>query len=514
MRVQVADPKWLKVTFQYNHDLVELVKKIDGRKYEPTERAWKIPFTAWHCKQVTELLKDFEIDPEIIEKAKHKHATSKKKLNPKLYPFQKEGVKFILSAEGRCIIADEMGLGKTPQSLAFVDLLQGNTLIICPSNVLYKWRNEAQFWTNKKSINIIKTGKDPFPAQSQMDIMTYDIASRKHPELKTRDYQTIICDEAHYLKSPKAIRTRVVKDIAKNIPYAVFLSGTPFMNQPSELFTLLNMIDPVGFSNYFDYAKRYCGAERIGGVWVFPKNVVSNPTELANRLTGIMLRRTKGMVGLELPSLTRSYVPVDMENYKKYEQERKRILAEKATGLNQLAKLNLLRQLVGIGKCPPAIELAESILEQDKQVVLFAHHKEVVSLLQKGLSKYQTALITGDTPASERQKISNEFLMDKSKIRVIIMTTAGAEGIDLYGASDIIIVERDWTPAREEQAEARLHRIGQKNPVTAWYLVANDTIDYKFNELIKLKRDTFKQVVRQDEILNTLYDELLKGKKA
>jgi SWI/SNF-related matrix-associated actin-dependent regulator 1 of chromatin subfamily A len=98
--------------------------------------------------------------------------------------------------------------------------------------------------------------------------------------------------------------------------------------------------------------------------------------------------------------------------------------------------------------------------------------------------------------------------MAKDSIQVMIITEAGAEGLNLYAASDIIFCERLWTPAREEQAEARLHRIGQKQNVTAYYLVVKGTIDEKMNTLVKRKREVIGQIISQDEILESILDEL------
>lgn len=107
-----------------------------------------------------------------------------------------------------------------------------------------------------------------------------------------------------------------------------------------------------------------------------------------------------------------------------------------------------------------------------------------------------------------KQENSNKPLIKNDELDVMIITIAGAEGIDLFSASDIIFVEREWTPAREEQAESRLHRMGQKSPVTAWYIVAKKTVDEKLEKMIREKRKVFGAVIRQDEIINTIISEL------
>jgi SWI/SNF-related matrix-associated actin-dependent regulator 1 of chromatin subfamily A len=296
----------------------------------------------------------------------------------------------------------------------------------------------------------------------------------------------------------------------------MFLSGTPFLNHPAELFPMLNMLDPVGFANFYEYAKRYMGAEYIQGHWFFPPGLVTNRAELADRLSRLMIRRTKKDVAIDLPDLTRTIVPMELDNkaaYKKAVRSVREWLKEKGREVlnpaHALTRLNTLRQIVGEGKVKMALELSEDILQdEDKRIVLFCHHKEILASLTAGLKHYGVRIISGDVPQKERLENTNEFLRPDSPIRVMIITVAGAEGIDLYSASDIIFVEREWTPAREEQAEARLHRMGQKNPVTAWYLVARGTVDEKLDRIVSEKRKVFGQVITQDEIVTRIMEEL------
>jgi SNF2 family DNA or RNA helicase len=276
------------------------------------------------------------------------------------------------------------------------------------------------------------------------------------------------------------------------------------------------MLDPVGFGNFFVYAKRYMGAEYINGMWFFPPGLVTNRDELAGRLTRMMIRRTKGEVAIDLPDLQRALVPVEIKNRAAYRKALKDVREwlqsknkEVVNPAHALTRLNVLRQIVGEGKVDAAVELAENILQDGKKVVLFAHHKAIVDSLKEKLKDYGVLQITGDISQKERSSNVNEFLSLDSSKRVMIISTAGAEGIDLFSASDIIFVERQWTPAMEEQAEARLHRMGQKNPVTAWYLVAKGTVDEKLAKIVAQKRETIGQIISQDEVLTTIMDEIL-----
>jgi SWI/SNF-related matrix-associated actin-dependent regulator 1 of chromatin subfamily A len=507
------------LSFPYNLDTIDLVRDITGRKWDATRKVWVIPASVWHAQQVlSKLSRVFRVDPAIRRMATGSNAVPPRLRYPDgLYDFQKAGVKYVIGTGGRCIVADEMGLGKTIEALAYVLMFGGKTLIVAPANVIYKWRDEYQKWVPGKTVAVVKTGSEPLPDTDAV-IMSFSIMTLQYPRLIKTPFDVGIWDEAHYLKNSKTQRTRVAKSlITAGLPKVLFLSGTPFMNAPIELFTLLNMLDPIGFNNYWAYATKYCGAMKIDGIFTIPKHTVTNVDELTKRLEKYMVRRTKRDVELELPDLTRSYVPVEIENMKAYlgaVRDVSEWLNSKGKDVKNkshvLTRLGILRQIVGEGKVEAAYELAENILDAGRKVVLFAHHKSVVDSLYGKLRKRGARVIDGSTPSEDRLKFSKEFLISDSEIRVIIMSTAGAEGIDLYSASDIIFVEREWTPSKEEQAEARLHRIGQKNAVVAHYIVAAGTIDEKINKLIQDKRSVFGQVIHSDEILELVVEELIK----
>lgn len=498
----------IQITFQYDPSVVERVRTIEGRKWDSNAKVWKIPATAWHAKQVLDTLPEFYLDPTIKFMADGEVERISVKLPKELYKFQKEGVKYIASVAGRCIIADDMGLGKSAEALVYSSLFtEGRILIIAPASVTFKWRDvECPIWAKGKSVEIIRSGKDAIP-NTDIVILSYALMVSKFKELSELEWGTLILDEAHYVKGYKTQRTRIARALIQTgIPHILMLSGTPFMNHPGELFSLLNMLDNRSFSNYFSYATRYCGAFKSSGMWVFPRDVVTNREELQSRLQKYMIRRTKQEVELQLPELYRSFVPVQLSSTSEYKKE---LLAIKRDTSNPLVALSKLRQIIGKDKVAPTVELVENILQSGRKVVVFAHHKEVVSALQIALRDYTVGTISGDTPAEERQKQADKFLLDNDAIRVMIITVAGAEGINLYSASDIIFCEREYTPAKEEQAEARLHRIGQKNAVTAWYVVVGGTVDEKMNEIVKRKRSVIGQVISQNVILEEIMKEIL-----
>lgn len=506
----------IELSCEYDLEVINRIRQIDGRKWNEPKHpgVWNVPVTAWHADMVCRLLPEFYIDPTIKFMAEGEKAKQPKIQLPKeLYKFQVEGIKYMASVKGRCILADDMGLGKSAQALCFVRAFtHGKTLIVSPANVTFKWaQEECSRWIPDASVEVLRTSKDPIPDVDIL-VMSYAIMVLKYDELKSIPFQTVVYDEAHALKSFKSQRSRIAKALAHaGIPHILLLSGTPFMNNPGELFSLLNIIDPVGFSNYFHYATRYCGAFQVDGMWIFPKDIVSNREELEGRLKHYMIRRTKQEVELQLPELTRTYMPIDLSNkseYTKAVMEFKDWRNASKSHANALVKLTALRQVIGREKVEAVVELAETILEAGRKVVILARHKEVVTMLASKLKKHGVGIISGDVKAEERQKQASNFLLDKGRIRVMIISEAGTEGINLYAASDIIFAERLWNPAREEQAEARLHRIGQRQNVSAYYPVVMGTIDQKMDDLIRTKREVIGQVISQDEIVSYVIENI------
>lgn len=513
----------VEISFPFDRLVIDIIKEIHGRKWDPVSKLWIIPATSWHMDRVVEALMPlgFSIDPEIVKQADRTTPPKPGTYLPGLYHYQKTGVDFMHKTAGRAIIADQMGTGKTIETLAFMDASCGQTLIVCPASVVYKWEDDCHNWIPDWTTQVVTSGKDEIAEDKDIIIMSYAMMVRHYEQLAEMPFDLLVCDEAHALKGRKSQRARVGRALVKGgIPKVLFLSGTPFLNRPDELFPLLNMLDPVGFGNFYQYAKRYMGAEYIQGMWYFPPGVVTNREELATRLKNIMLRRTIKDVEIDLPDMTRILMPVELTNaaaYKKAVRDvRTWLVGKDRTVINPahaLTRLNVLRQVVGEGKVKAAVELAEGILRDGRKVVLFAHHKDVVRMLAEGLADGEEdwgtiGFVTGDLSQKERSSNVKEFLIPDSSMRIMIITVAGAEGIDLYSASDIIFVEREWTPAKEEQAEARLHRIGQKSPVRAYYLVAKKTVDEKLAKVIKDKREVIGQVISQDEVVEMVLKEL------
>ena len=512
--VTVQDGKiWIE--FPYSEGLVASVKRIAGARWDADVRKWYLPARPLYAALAKEfaIKYGFMIDHNIIQ------LTEKPKVNildrSKLYEHQPAAVDFIHATNGNCILADDMGVGKTLEALWYAKEAGLKTiLIVAPASVVYKWKNEVSTWLEREA-EVVQSVAKGVP-NSDILIVSYDLLWRLANVFEERKFDLAIADESHMIKSKDAKRSEAFRRIHSD--KKLFLSGTPFLNRPKELFNILNMIDPGEWSSWYAYASRYCDGhhEYFGSKKVFIANGSSNEEELKTRVSSLMIRRTKGEVAKYLPELTRIVVPVDITNKVEYNRARKDLkawlLEHGKDGLvTALTKLTHLRMLVGSGKVKSAVELALRALDSNPQrkVVLYAHHRDVVKALFPEFKDYGVQTIRGEDSQAERARTIEQF-QNKINPRVLIITSAGGMGIDLYRADTIIFVEREWSASLEEQIESRLHRSGQKSAVTAYYLVARDTIDEYISWLVEHKRDIFDKIIGSDQIEQQILDEIRK----
>ena len=499
----------VSIAFPFDLKTIEVVRSIPDRawNYKTHKGVWSVPASPWHCAKIIETLLPlgFFIDPK-IEKcadAKAEKPNLRKQLPKDLYAYQKTGVEFIHAARGRALVTDDMGLGKSAEALVWSNLFGGKKiLIVAPANVTWKWAvKEIKMWAADRTWQVIENSKQKIK-DVDIIIMSYRISVLRYEEIDLIPFDTMIFDEAHYLKSNKSQQNKVARKLVKGVPNLLFLTGTAFKNKRIEMYPLLNMLDPKTWSNVIEFGTRYCGGTFSQGHWIIQPDKETNTEELQARLAPIMLRRTKKQVAIDLPDLTRVSIPITIDNAKEYEQtlrsvkEQARISGYKPA--TALTLLNKLRQVVGMGKITAAIELAEDVLETGNQVVIFAHHKAVVEELKKALWQRKVGVIDGSTKNKDRQMLADAF--QAGQLRVMVISSAGKEGIDLYSSSHIIFAERLWTAADEEQLEARLHRNGQKNAVTSHYLVAQGTVDERLDEIVRTKRSQYANLIETDTI--------------
>ena len=426
-----------------------------------------------------------------------------------LMPFQNAGVKFLEVAGGNAMISDQMGLGKTAQALAYLQLHPElrPVVIVCPASLKYNWRNECEMWLETDdTIEIINGGK-PHKLEADITIINYDLISKWNQTIKGIRPQVIIFDESHYVKNQKAARSKTAKDIGISTPHRILLTGTPVLNRPNELWNQLQILDPIAYDdkNFFRWHLRYTNAIKGEYGWDFSGS--SNIDELAENLKHIMIRRTKDQVLPELPDKRQSSIIVPITNRKDYRKaeseffswvaEQKGIeAARRASRVEQLTKLEYLKQVAATGKLRASIEWISDFFESGEKLVVFATHKATIHAIEREFGNLAVK-IDGSVSVEARQAAVDSFQNDpKVKLFIGNIKAAGV-GITLTAASDVLFIELPWTPADVEQAADRVHRIGQKNAVNVYFLLADHTIDENIAAMLESKKKVIDKIMNE-----------------
>lgn len=509
----------IEIKFPYQVRLLPYVRSLPDRMYDPQSRLWHLPATPFHARRAIEVMRPHDFLPSagVVTLAEGPKTQSRaaeiKRFFPLLKPYQVEAVDFLLKSNGRAILADDIGLGKTPMTLAYLKLakVRRRIMVVCPASMTYQWQDEFQKWLGWKSLILIG-GKATIPAEDGVVILSYAVARMRVDECKAWEPVVVIADEAHYLKDRTTKQSKAVVAISRKAQHVLPLSGTPFKNRVAELWSMLNLVDKDAWPEYYQFVRRYCDG------WS-QSPIITNEPELIERLKDIMIRRTKEQLGDQLPKINRikirlSFSGNELSEYWEASRDLINWLDDNGRDISgalyaeALVRISVLRQLMGKAKAPIAIDWADDFLRQsDRKLIIFAVHKEVVALISEALKKWGVVTITGTVKQAQRADAKRSF--QEGQERVILISTAGGEGINLFAASDVLFAERCWTPADEEQIEGRSHRTGQQRNVTSWYLVGPD-IDEWMDELIEAKRTIFRRIVGASDV-RTSINELIQS---
>lgn len=416
----------------------------------------------------------------------------------KLRPFQLEGVAFAQQKDGRCIIAHQMGLGKTIQAIGYLGINPESRpgLVVCPSIVAKKWELEIKKWLPKERVYRVTSGDTVVPRTVTMVVTTFDLLRRIPKQLGKFEFKVAVVDESHYLKNYKTARTKSFLSLCEDqkVEQVLCLSGTPIVNRPAEFFTTLHLLRPNDYKSWTWFAKRYCGGKKTDHGW--EATGATNTEELATRLKTLMVRRLKKDVLSELPEKIRTTIPIELTVSERNQYENLIEQAYEGKSSDHLRAIGVARQYVGKVKAEAALAVIEDYLLQEEPLVVFAHHQDVIDLIcaKCKQSGYRYGRIDGSVSQSDRGDIAKSF-QDGELDVVILGIKSGGVGIDLYRASNVLMVERAWTPGDEEQAEDRTHRIGQLQQVTVKYLMVENSVDEMMDGLIEKKRKILEAVL-------------------
>ncbi|RUS14061.1 P-loop containing nucleoside triphosphate hydrolase protein, partial [Endogone sp. FLAS-F59071] len=319
---------------------------------------------------------------------------------------------------------------------------------------------------------------------SKFVIISYDLVNKYEDQLKGKNFQLIIADESHFLKSRDTKRTKSVLPLLLSARYVFLLSGTPAFSRPAELWTQLHALDHARFSAFHGFAQRYCNATM--GTWGWDYTGSSNLSELNYLLMHtVLIRRLKKDVELELPNKTRQIIYIDISANA---QRQVKKLMEKAEelelrikngeddgGKNRFEKRRAMMEMI------PAVKeyLSELYENSQKKFLVFSHHTEVMNaitehMIEKHKAKY--IRIDGSTDQRSRQGLCDRFQTEQDLRVAILSITAANVGLTLHAADLVVFAELFWNPSQLMQAEDRAHRIGRKGCVDVKYILAMSTL--------------------------------------
>lgn len=496
-------------------DMLEKIKTLNGRIYNSLTKKWEAPNVEINRKK----LKDWGFKLDIKETEKKENI--RKYLNKNTLPYQKDGVQFIFNKNGRALLADDMGIGKTFQAIAYFEFVKKfPVLIVCPATLKLNWESEIIKWTKLNNIYIVNGRSDTIPLRSNIMIINYDIIQNYIEQIKNLNIKIMICDESHFLKSPKTKRTKAIKKIGKNIKQIIALTGTPILNKPIEIFTTLNLLRPDLFNSFFRFANRYCDPKYNGFGTTY--NGATNIEELHEILTKeVMIRRLKKDVLKDLPEKLISIIPLEIDNkneYKKAENDFSSWLLEKekkVVKVEALTRIEKLKQLAVEGKLKQVEDWISNVLEEsNKLVIMCTHHFTIDYLIEK--FKGISVKLDGRNSQKEKNESVKKFQEDE-KIKLFIGNIkAAGVGITLTAADKLAFIELGWNPSEHDQASDRIHRIGQKNSCNIYYIIAKNTIEEDIITLIDKKRKIVDaihdgKITEDDNLLNKLLEKYYKN---
>lgn len=467
-----------------------------------------------------------------------------------------------------------MGLGKTATAIrTLVSCAQRDgpeavlpALVVCPSSLRLNWAREIEKWWPGLVVTVVGGSaterRKQLAKPSHIYVINYesvrlhsrlspygsirlrhchqcDLSTRDDPkmtparcercprELNEKTWKTLIVDEAHRIKDPKAKQTRAVWSLAAEDSWIFALTGTPIANSIADLWSILHLIEPRAWPARTKYLDRYAlmSFGVFGSLDVL--GVRPDRTEEFRLLTEPRVRRlTKKEVLTQLPDKLYQTIQLEMTGVqlKTYNQMLKETLADldggrlvarsalsKVTRLLQFASAsgylddeNVLQLAEPSNKGDAVVELAGDI---GKPLVVFSVSKKLVNVTANMLrrAKFRVGLVTGDVTMLDRQMVVDEF--QRGELDVILLTVgAGGEGITLTCSDTVVFMQRSWSNVQNLQAEDRVHRIGAEvhEKITIIDLVTANSADERVREVMQNKAEALDEVTRDRERIRLL----------
>ena len=411
-----------------------------------------------------------------------------------------------LAGSKRFILADDMGLGKTTSTIiAALETKAKKILIICPASLKINWQREIENYTDRSVY--IAEGKH-FSTEHDFVIVNYDILKnfydlkdKENSLISKSNFELIVIDEAHYIQNGQAQRTKLVNSFVKSVDKLWLLTGTPMTSRPMNYYNLLYLIESPVAQNWMAYAIRYCQGYQFkaGNRKIWNVSGASNLEELRDRTSRQVLRRLKTEV-LDLPDkiISPIYLRLKSKLYEglmgEYYDWYKNKKEESSSLTVQFSKLMKVRQVIAEEKINDTIELAQNIIDQDKKVIIFTNFTDTLQKIHSHFGK-QSVYLDGSCTKPQRQYAVDQF-QENDKIKVFVgnLKAAGV-GITLTAGEAVIMNDLSFVPSDHDQAQDRAYRYGQKNSVSVYYPIFENTIEGVIYDMLSKKKNIIDTVM-------------------
>ncbi len=439
-------------------------------------------------------------------------------LKAPLYPYQAEGALFAVRA-GRSLIGDDMGLGKTVQAIAAMEILARHfgvtrVLVICPTSLKYQWQSEILRFSGRQSENaarVINGGRarrqNDFRLDDFCKITNYEKLKPDLDLIATWAPDLVIVDEAQRVKNWNTIAARALKRIGS--PYALVLTGTPLENKLEELISIVQFVDQHRLGPTWKLLREHQVKDEGGRVTGY-----TGLEKIGQTLAPILIRRRKSEVLKQLPDRTDQNLLVPMtEMQLLYHQENADIVARivqrwrktrylsetdqrRLTCALQNMRMScnstyLLDQETDHGvKADELAALFDDLFAEPKaKAVVFSQWTRTHDIIVRRLEARGLGYVSfhGGVPSDKRPTLVERF-RDDPTCRVFLSTDAGSTGLNLQHAATVVNMDLPWNPAVLEQRIARIHRIGQLQPIRVINFVAKGTIEEGMLSVLAFKR--------------------------
>jgi len=408
-----------------------------------------------------------------------------------LRQYQSFGGKFALT-QGRVIIGDEMGLGKTLQAISAIAhrSMSGASrfLVVCPASVITNWMREVDARSELPIIKIHgedhKVALQKWIEASGIGITTFDTLKSfeiSEQEISALAVDTVIVDEAHYIKNISTGRTRTIAKWLERAPNVIFLTGTPLENRVDEFIALAKLLD----------SKMGNELSRVA--------LAAGPESFRRTVAPIYLRRNTEEVLKELPEL------IEVVEYCTWEGVDKQKYIDAVAAGNFMA----MRRAAFApapemlpSKLERLLELVDESIETGQKVIVFSYFRSVIEQVMAALGERAIGPITGSVSSSQRQSIVDQFQESPTPLALVGQIQAAGTGLNIQAASVVILCEPQIKPSLEVQAIARAHRMGQVRKVQVHRLILPESVDEQMLAMLARKQSEFDDYARDSDLAN------------